>query len=76
MCITRVGKVVSIKGNRALVLLFGQDSPHDIDVSMVKIKKNSYVEVFADAALKKLTNKEALRRKELWTELWGKGSRI
>ena len=71
MCITRVGRVVSTKGNRAMVLFFGQDSPREIDVSMVKIEKNSYVEVFADAALKKITAIEAKRRKKLWTEVWG-----
>jgi len=72
MCMTRVGRVLSVSGNRAQVLFFGQDSPRDIDVSMVKIKKNSYVEVFADSALKKLTSKEAQRRKQLWIEVWGK----
>lgn len=72
MCITRVGRILSIRKNRASVLFFGQKSPRDIDVSLVKAKKNSYVEVFADSALKELTTREAMRRKELWLEVWGR----
>lgn len=76
MCITRVGRVLSISGSRAEVLFFGKDSPHGVDISMVKeeIKKNCYVEVFGDVALKKLAGKEAERRKQLWVEVWGKGA--
>lgn len=69
MCVTRVGKVLSISGNRALVKLLDEDVTRDIDISMVQIRKNSYVEIFADCALSRLTSKEALWRKRLWLEL-------
>ena len=42
----------------------------DVDVSMLdRVKKNSYVEVFADSATGLLTRKEAMWRKKLWIEL-------
>jgi hydrogenase maturation factor len=69
MCITRVGKILSVHGNRAVVALVGDDATRDIDISMVSIEKNSYVEVFADFALAQLSSKEARQRKRLWREL-------
>ncbi len=69
MCLTRVGKVLAVKGNRALVEFLDQEVRRDIDISMVKVRKNSYVEVFADSALSRLTGKEAQLRKELWLEV-------
>jgi len=75
LCITRVARVVSSYGNRALVEFLDRDFATEIDVSMVKVRKNSYVEVFADTALKKLSSREAKRRKEIWLEVWGKTGR-
>jgi hydrogenase maturation factor len=75
MCITRVGRVLEVRGNRALVQLVGEDVTKDIDISMVRAPKNSYVEIFADCALGRLTSNEARSRKKLWLEVTGNGSR-
>lgn len=69
MCVTRVGKVLSRNGNIAMVMLFDQKSVREIDVSMVHVRKNEYVEVFANLALKKVSSREAQRRRELWMEI-------
>ena len=75
MCVTRVGKILSITGSMAKVEFLDDKVTRDIDVSMIEgIKKNSFVEVFADSALTRLTAKEALWRKKLWLEMRGKMS--
>jgi hydrogenase maturation factor len=75
MCVTRVGKILSIAGSRATVEFLDDRVARDIDVSMIEgIKKNSYVEVFADSALTQLTPKEARWRKKLWLEMRSKMS--
>lgn len=70
MCVTRVGQVLSLNGNKAMVRLLDQEVTREIDVSMVKVSKNEYVEIFADLALKKISSREAQRRRELWAEVW------
>ena len=75
MCVTRVGKILSITGSMAKVEFLDDKVTRDIDVSMIEgIKKNSFVEVFADSALTRLTPKEALWRKKLWLEMRNKMS--
>ena len=75
MCVTRVGKILSITGSMAKVEFLDDKVTRDIDVSMIEgIKKNSFVEVFADSALTRLTPKEALWRKKLWLEMRSKMS--
>lgn len=70
MCITRVGKVLSISGSTAKVEFLDDKALREIDVSMVEsLKKNSFVEVFADSALRSLTSKEAQWKKKLWLEM-------
>ena len=70
MCITRVGRVLSITGTEAKVEFLDDKATRQIDVSMIEgIKKNSFVEVFADSALTTLTPKEAQWRKKLWLEM-------
>lgn len=70
MCITRVAKIVSLgSGNQARARFLDDGAIREIDVSMVKVNKNSYVEVFADAALSRLSNEEAKWRKGIWLEL-------
>ena len=71
MCITRVAKVLSVKGNRAVVSYPGRERLAEIDVSMVHVRKNSYVETFADTALKTVNIKEAKERWKLSVEVWG-----
>jgi hydrogenase maturation factor len=70
MCITRVGKILSITGSMARVEFLDDKAIRDIDVSMVEgIRKNAFVEVFADSALTILTAREAQWRKKLWLEM-------
>jgi hydrogenase maturation factor len=70
LCITRVGKIISLKEERATVRLLGDERiVEDIDVSIIKAKLNSFVEVYANLALRKLTLKEAEERKLAWVEV-------
>jgi hydrogenase maturation factor len=70
MCITRVGKVLSIDNSKATVKLLGDDRIVDnIDVSMIAAGLNSFVEVYANLALRVLSTKEANKRKRDWVEV-------
>lgn len=69
MCVTRVAKVVSVVGDKAVVRLADGREIADVDVSMVDAKRGGYVELFADQALSTLTEEEASLRAELWKEL-------
>lgn len=70
MCITRVGKVVSLNKPKATVKLLGDGKVvEDIDVSMIDVELNSYVEVYANLALGTLSTKEANARKRAWLEV-------
>lgn len=70
MCITRVGKIVSLDKSKAIVKLLGENrTVEDIDVSMVDARVNSFVEVYANLALKVLGSKEASERKRAWEEV-------
>jgi hydrogenase maturation factor len=65
-----VGKIISLKEERATVRLLGDERiVEDIDVSIIKAKLNSFVEVYANLALRKLTLKEAEERKLAWVEV-------
>ncbi len=71
MCITRVGKIVSLKESKsATVRLLGDGKiVEDVDVSMIKAKLNSFVEVYANLALRKLSTAEAEERSQVWVEI-------
>lgn len=70
MCITRVGKVLSLHNSKAIVKLLGDDRIIDlVDVSMINAKRNSYVEVYANLAISTLTSREADQRKRAWLEV-------
>ncbi|MCL4519376.1 MAG: hypothetical protein M1587_09280, partial [Thaumarchaeota archaeon] len=70
MCITRVGKVISLCKPKATVKLVGDSKVlEDIDVSMVDAELNSYVEVYANLALAILSTKEANSRRRAWLEV-------
>ena len=70
MCITRVGKVLANNGSTAMVRFLDDRITREVDVSMIgSVKKNSYVEVFADRALNTLSAKEARWKKKLWVDL-------
>lgn len=66
---TRVARVISVKGERALVRFIEGNETRDIDVSMVETKNGGYLEVFADQALSTLSAEEARSRGRLWADL-------
>ena len=67
MCISRVGKVLSIDKTRAEIQLLGDDRiVEDIDISMIAAKIDSYVEVFANIALSVISTRDAMKRKKMW----------
>ena len=69
MCVTRVGMVLSIRGTSASVLYLDGGVVGEVDVSMVNAKKGSYVEVFAEQAIGRITKKEAEFKRDLRLEL-------
>jgi hydrogenase maturation factor len=70
MCITRVGKVLSLDKSKATVKLLGDDRIlEDIDVSMINARPNSYVEIYANLAVSVLSANEANQRKQAWIEV-------
>ncbi|MGA2665618.1 MAG: HypC/HybG/HupF family hydrogenase formation chaperone [Nitrososphaerales archaeon] len=69
MCVTRVGQVLSIEGGVAKVRFMDTGSVGDVDVSMVDARKNSYVEIFVDQAIGRITKKEAEFKRDLRLEL-------
>jgi hydrogenase maturation factor len=66
MCIAKVGKVLKVRRGRATVELFDGLVVHDVDLSMVGCTKGSYIEVFANLALARLTEEDAEARRKLW----------
>ncbi len=69
MCITRVGRIVSLANGKAVVQFFDSNSSGDVDVSMLKVEKDAYVEVFANLALSRLSRREAEERRKAWVEI-------
>jgi hydrogenase maturation factor len=69
MCITRVGRVLSVTDRKAGVEFFDGRTSESIDLSMVHAGKGDFVEVFGNMALSILTPSEARRRKVLWKEI-------
>jgi hydrogenase maturation factor len=59
MCVTRVARVLATQGSSAKVLFLDTGVVDQVDVSMVQAKKDSYVEVFADQAIGRISKKEA-----------------
>ncbi len=69
MCITRVGKTVSVSKGRARVEFFDGRALDDVDVSVVKAGKGEFVEVFGNLALSVLTPSEARVRRKAWGDV-------
>jgi hydrogenase maturation factor len=70
MCITRVGKVLSVEKSRARVKIVADDRIlENIDVSMINPVPNSYIEVYANLGMSVLTAEQARQRKRLWNEV-------
>jgi hypothetical protein len=56
--------------SRASVKLLGDNRiVENIDVSMIDARPSSYVEVYANLALRLLSAKEASQRKKVWIEV-------
>jgi len=75
VCIARVGRVAQVSDGRARVDFFDGRSLGEVDVTMVKAEPGSYVEVFGNLALSKLSVSEARVRKKAWEEVTAKGGR-
>lgn len=69
MCLTRVGRIVSIEGGRAEISYLDNREKTEVDVSMVDARRGSYVEIFANVAIGRITKKEADHRRALQLEL-------
>lgn len=69
MCITRVGKAVSVSSGWARVEFFDGRALDNVDVSMVAAGRGDFVEVFGNMALNVLTVSEARSRKKAWEEV-------
>jgi len=69
MCVTKVGRVLSIQGTNASVVYLESGVVGEVDVSMVRAKKDSYVEIFAEQAIGRITKKEAEFKRDLRLEL-------
>lgn len=70
MCITRVGKVLSVAGGKAKVEFFDDRVLGDVDVAVVgEVKRGAFVEVFGNLALSVLSPPEARKRKKAWEEV-------
>ena len=70
MCITKVGKVISVRKGRAEVEFLGAGGLGDVDVSVIGgVANGTFVEVFGDLALSVLSAAEAKRRKAVWDEV-------
>ncbi len=69
MCITRVGRAVSVSKGRARVEFFDGRALDDVDVSVVNATKGEFVEVFGNLALSVLSASEARTRKKAWDEV-------
>jgi hydrogenase maturation factor len=70
MCITRLGRVLALKENRATIEFLDTQLIKDIDISMVKsVGRNSFVEVFGDVALGLISPRQAKSRQKLAIEI-------
>ena len=69
VCLTRVGRVARVSDGRALVEFFDGRALDGVDVTMVKVGRGSYVEVFGGLAMSKLSRSEAEGRRRAWAEV-------
>jgi hydrogenase maturation factor len=70
VCVTRVGKVLSVSGKTAAVRFFDGRENSEVDVSVLRgAKSGSYVEVYGNLALSLLGSAEAKMRLETWKEV-------
>ncbi len=67
MCLAIPAKIVSLDGTSARVDFGGVQ--RDVDVSLVEVKVGSYVIVHAGFAIQILDQEEALRTRELFSQL-------
>jgi len=58
MCLAVPGKIISIKGKKALADFSGVNQ--EISVDFIKVKKNDYVLVYSGHAIEKVSKKLAM----------------
>lgn len=69
MCLAIPAKVVSIRGNNALVD-FGEGVTRGVDVTLVDAKVGSYVLVHAGYAIQVMDETEAQETIKLWNQIF------
>jgi hydrogenase maturation factor len=70
VCVTRVGKVLSVARGTAAVRFFDGRENSEVDVSVLKdVENGSFVEVYGNLALSILRKAEAKKRLEAWEEV-------
>jgi hydrogenase maturation factor len=70
MCVTRVGKVLSMSEGKAKVEFFDGRALGGVDISMTEgVVKGTYVEVYGNLALSTLSPIEARKREAAWREI-------
>jgi hydrogenase maturation factor len=69
MCLTRVARIVNVEGGRAKISYLDNRETSEVDVSMVDARRGSYVEIFANVAIGRITKKDADQRRALQLEL-------
>ena len=75
MCLTRVGRIISIEGPKARIRYLDGVGEHEIDVSTIEAKKGGYVEIFALSAIGMLTKREADLKSRLRKEMLRRAGR-
>jgi hydrogenase maturation factor len=69
MCLTRVARIVNVEDGKAKISYLDNRETSEVDVSMVNARKGSYVEIFANVAIGRITKKDADQRRALQLEL-------
>jgi hypothetical protein len=64
-----VGKVLSVHGTSAKVQILETGIVTDVNVTMVRARKNAYLEIFADSAIGSITKREAEWKSRIRSEL-------
>jgi len=70
VCITRVGKVLTVSEGTATVRFFDGRESESVDISFLRgVKRGTYVEVYGNLALSILSVLEAKSKLKAWEEV-------
>ena len=69
VCVTRVGKVLSMRGTQATVKILDSGDVVEVSLAVSGAKKNSLLEIFADCAIGILTKREAEWKRSIRAQL-------